>query len=316
MNHPEKSTLTALVKDKARELGFDLCGIAKARVLEKNARILKDWCDAGMNDKMGYLPRNIGKRADPVSLLENAVSVVVTGISYYSEFSQRKPMVPVLSRYVYGKDYHLVIIPKLEQLLEFIRGIVPEAEGRAFSDSAPVFEKPWAAEAGLGWQGRHSILINKEIGSFIFLGILLLNLDLDYDKPYAKDHCGNCRICIDSCPTGAINDNRTIDARKCIANLTIEGRGPIPGELIPVMGRRVYGCDRCQEVCPWNRIPKAGAGEFRISPELAEMTLEEWQSMSGVDFDRIFRDSAVERVGYARFKANVADLTGAGRPSE
>jgi epoxyqueuosine reductase len=310
MTEAGRNKLTLLIKDKARELGFDLCGIARAQILEDNARVLKAWCEAGMNDKMGYLHRNIEKRADPGSLMKDAKSLIVTGISYYSEYSQKKPLVPVLSRYAYGRDYHNVIIPKLNTLLGFIREEVPEADGRAISDSAPIFEKPWASEAGLGWQGKHSIFINKDTGSFIFLGILILNLELEYDKPYRKEHCGSCRLCIDMCPTGAINDNRTIDARKCIANLTIEGRGPLPEDLMPKFERRVYGCDKCQEVCPWNSHPKPGAQEFKISREISEMTPEDWQAMTSEDFERIFSDSPVERVGYERLKENIAALTG------
>jgi epoxyqueuosine reductase len=309
---PGKDKLSAMIRDKARELGFDLCGIARARTLGANADILREWCETGMNDKMGYLSRNIEKRADPASLLKGAKSLVVTGISYYSENSQKKPLVPILSRYAYGRDYHNVIIPRLETLLGHIREQVPEVDGRAISDSAPLFEKQWAIEAGLGWQGKHSILINKEIGSFMFLGILILNLELDYDQPFRREFCGNCRLCIDMCPTGAINENKTIDARKCIANLTIEGRDPIPEDLLPKIGKRIYGCDKCQEVCPWNSHAKAGAPEFRISGEIEEMTLEDWKSMTKEDFERIFSDSPVERVGYERLKENIAAMTGAG----
>lgn len=305
-----RTGLSALIKEKARELRFDLCGITMSRSLDENAGILEKWCEAGMNDKMGYLSRDPQKRANPAYLFKDARSLVITGISYYSEDSQTKLMVPVLSRYAYGKDYHSVIIPKLEALLAFIREHVPEADGRAFSDSAPIFEKPWAKEAGLGWQGKHSILINREIGSFFFIGVLILNIRLEYDAPYEKDFCGDCRLCIDNCPTGAINSDRTIDARKCIANLTIEGRDSIPEDLVPKMGRRVYGCDKCQEVCPWNRHAKTGAPEFRINKEVEEMTLEEWQSMTCEDYDRIFTDTPVERVGYKKLKRNIAILTG------
>ena len=302
--------LSVLIKEEARKLGFDLCGIARSKKLARNADALRKWCEAGMNDTMGYLARNTEKRADPSLLFNGAESLVIAGISYFSEDRQLKPMVPVLSRYAFGKRYQTVIVNKLEKLLDFIKEYAPETDGRAFSDSAPLFEKPWAVEAGLGWQGKHSIVINREVGSFFFLGALVLNIGLEYDEPQIKEYCGNCTLCIESCPTGAINSNRTIDARKCIANLTIEGRDPIPVELVPKMGRRVYGCDRCQEVCPWNKHPKAGAPEFRISRELEEMTLDDWQSMTQEDFERIFSDSPIERVGYERLKVNITMLTG------
>lgn len=316
MEDKVRHELSGRIKGLAYELGFDICGIAGYKVLDQNAGILERWCEAGMNDKMGYLSRNIAKRADPAFLLKDAKSLVVTGISYYSDERQIKPGVPVLSRYAYGKDYHNVIIPKLEKLLESIKEISPLESGRAFSDSAPLFEKPWAKEAGLGWQGKHSILINKEIGSFFFLGVLILNLELEYDKPYEKDGCGDCSLCIKSCPTGAINSDRTIDARKCIANLTIEDRGPLPEAIVPKMGMRIYGCDRCQEVCPWNRHAKPGAQEFMISPELEGMTPDDWLSLSREDFDRIFRDSAVERVGYEKLMQNINILTGLGNRTD
>jgi epoxyqueuosine reductase len=310
MSNTDSTKLTSLIKAKAMELGFHLCGIARPKRLATNQDVLQKWCAEGMNDKMNYLTRNTEKRADPSLLFKGAKSLVVAGISYFSENRQLKPMVPVLSRYAYGRSYQTVIVKKLDILLEFIKQHNPEAEGRAFSDTAPLFEKPWAAEAGLGWQGKHSVVINREIGSFFFLGVLILNLDLVYDEPNKKDYCGTCTLCIENCPTGAINNNRTIDARKCIANLTIEGRDPISKDLVPKLGRRVYGCDRCQEVCPWNKKPEQGAPEFRISKELEEMSLEKWKSLTETDFNRIFGDSPVERVGYERFKQNIDLVTG------
>ncbi len=177
-------------------------------------------------------------------LLPGAKSLVVTGLSYYSEIKQKDPRAPVLSRYAYGVNYHDVISPKLEKLLEFIKAHIHLIVRAGYSViRAHLLEKAWAREAGLGWQGKHSIVINKKIGSFFFIGALVLNIELDYDTPFEGEYCGECRLCIDECPTGAINDNRTIDARKCIANLTIENRGPIPEDIIPKLGGRVYGCD-------------------------------------------------------------------------
>ena len=294
------------IKRRAAELGFNICGIARARVLGENGPRIRSWVDAGMNDKMGYLARDIDKRIDPSSLFPDAKSLVVTGLSYFSGVLQKDPEAPVLSRYTYGRDYHEVIPDKLNLLLDWINTVRPGTGGKAFADSSSVTEKPWGREAGLGWQGRHSVLINKSIGSFFFLGILILDTELDYDEPFTKDHCGNCRLCVEACPTGAINDNRTIDARKCIANLTIENRGPVPEDIVPHLGRRVYGCDRCQEVCPWNRdLDLPGTPEFTLDAEIAEMSVEEWRSLSRERFSRLFGTTSMSRVKYEKFMSNI-----------
>ncbi|MCJ7820744.1 MAG: tRNA epoxyqueuosine(34) reductase QueG [Bacteroidales bacterium] len=303
---PGKDNLSALTREKAFELGFDLCGIAKARALDEYGAVLKSWCETGMSGDMIYLSRNIEKRVDPEFLFPGVKSLVVTGLNYFSENKQTAPGVPVLSRYAYGVNYHDVINAKLEKLLAYIKTIESKAEGRPIVDSAPLLEKEWAHEAGMGWQGKHSILINKETGSFFFIGTLLLNLELEYDSPFKGEYCRECRLCIDSCPTGAINNNRTIDARKCIANLTIENRGPIPEEIIPRLGGRVYGCDKCQEVCPWNKHAKSNlAPEFAINEEVAGMSRDDWQFLTGEQFTRLFKGSAVERVKYEHFIRNI-----------
>jgi len=231
-------------------------------------------------------------------------------LNYFTDNKQEEPNVPVISRYAFGINYHDVITKKLEVMLEFIRGLEVETDGRSFVDSEPLLEKAWAVEAGLGWQGRHSIVINDKIGSFFFIGVIVLNLNLDYDNPYKENRCGNCRLCIDQCPTGAINEDGTIDARKCIANLTIENRGPIPEDIIPKIGGRVYGCDKCQEVCPWNRHAKShNTPEFVLPEELRLMKKEEWLNLTREQFDRLFKDSAVERRKYEPFMRNVIKIS-------
>lgn len=301
-----ENNLSAGIKRKAFELGFNICGIAKSRTLKEYGPRLKKWVDAGMNDIMGYLARDIDKRLNPESLFPGAKSLVVTGLSYYSEKLQKDPEAPVLSRYNYGADYHEVINAKLEKLLAWIKTVKPETEGKIFVDSSSILEKPWAREAGLGWQGRHSILISKEIGSFFFIGILILNIDLVYDPPFTEEYCGECRLCMDECPTGAINDNRTINARKCIANVTIERRGPVPEELVPFLGRRIYGCDRCQEVCPWNKKVRPNkTPEFAINKEVAEMRLEDWKNLSKEQFSRLFGKTSLGRVKYEKLMGNI-----------
>lgn len=302
-------SFTMLIKEKALELGFDFCGIAMSRSLKERESALNNWCSEGMNAGMSYLSKDIEKRINPEYLVPGAKSLVVTGLSYYTEKKQREPGVPIISRYAFGESYHSVINRKLEKLLSFIKTVNPETQGRAFVDSAPLLEKAWAVEAGLGWQGRHSVVINRVIGSFFFIGTLILNIELDYDKPVTEDYCGNCRSCIDLCPTGAINENHTIDARKCIANLTIENRGPVPEEIIPKTGGRVYGCDRCQEVCPWNKDAKPHrTQEFVLPEEIEMMTKEDWINLSRDNFKRLFRGSAIERRKYDPFMRNVTDV--------
>ena len=303
-------SLSAMIKQRAHDLGFDLCGIAPSRSLKERENILREWCASGMNGEMSYLGKNIEKRIDPDSRVLGAKSVIVTGLNYYTDNKQEEQDVPIISRYAFGINYHDIIIEKLELILEFIRGLEPEMEGRSFVDSEPFLEKAWAVEAGLGWQGRHSIVINNRIGSFFFIGIIVLNIELDSDKPFKENRCGNCRLCIDLCPTSAINENGTIDARKCIANLTIENRGSIPEDIIPKIGRRVYGCDRCQEICPWNRNAKSHkTQEFELSGELKQMKREEWLNLTRDQFDKLFKRSPIERRKYEPFMRNVTLVT-------
>lgn len=303
-------SVSLLIKEKAHEMGFDLCGIAPSRPLNERENVLREWCARGMNSEMSYLGKNIEKRTNPDFLVPGAKSVIVTGLNYYTNDKQEEQDVPIISRYAFGINYHDVIKKKLELILEFIKGVEPEMDGRSFVDSEPLLEKAWAVEAGLGWQGRHSIVINNKIGSFFFIGIIVLNIELDYDKPLKENRCGNCRLCIDLCPTGAINEDRTIDARKCIANLTIENRGPVPEDIIPRIGGRIYGCDRCQEVCPWNKNAKPhNIPEFKLSEELKLMTTDEWLNLNSEQFNKLFKGSPIERRKYEPFMRNVTIVT-------
>ncbi len=300
--------MSDLIKKKAYDLGFDICGIARVHALKHQEAVLKEWLKAGMNDRMGYLERDPEKRFNPELVLRGAKSLVVTGISYNSEIKQKEKRVPILSRYTYGTDYHNVINAKLQKLLAFVKELIPGADGKAFCDTGFLHEKSWISEAGLGWQGRHSVMINKEIGSYFFIGVLVLNIELDYNKPFMNDFCGNCRLCIDACPTGAINNNRTIDARKCISNLTIENRGPIPEEIVPKLGGRVFGCDICQEVCPWNKNIKPNSHpEFKINEKIAGMKRKDWKSLTEDQFKELFNKTAINRIKYKDFKRNISD---------
>lgn len=305
----DRKKLSELIKQKATALGFDLCGIARARALSEVEPVLRKWCDSGMNDTMGYLNRDINKRVDPAILFPGAMSVVVTGMNYYTTPQQKSPGVPVISRYAYGKKYQDVIMERLELLLEYIKIIDPKSDGKTVCDTAPLLEKRWAVEAGLGWQGKHTIVINKGIGSFFFIGILILDIELEYDKPFKADHCGECRLCIDECPTGAINSDHTIDARRCISNLTNENREAVKKEFIPLLGGRIYACDKCQEVCPWNKgAVKHNHSEFEISSDVAALTKEEWADMTAENYKRLFDDTPIGRVKFERFKTNLDEI--------
>lgn len=299
------------IKEKAAEMGFDLCGIAKARILTEYEPVMKEWIKNGFHNGMKYLERDIPKRLNPEALLPGAKSVVVTGLNYYSQNLQRIPGVPIISRYAYGIDYHVIISSRLKAILRWIQSVEPTASGRITVDSAPVLEKSWAREAGLGYPGRNSVIINEKIGSFFFIGTIILNLELEYDSPVKKDLCGKCRICIEKCPTRAINDNRTIDTRKCIANLTIEKRDPVPPEMWPYLDRRIFGCDVCQEVCPRNKnAVQNNVPEFKLSDETAGMSLDDWRTLSREKFLRLFGKSPVGRAGYEKLMSNIKAATG------
>jgi len=300
------NNLSQLIKGEASRLGFDLCGIAAARPLAERALILSKWCSEGMNHVMKYLERNIDVRTDPEKYFDGARSVVATGINYYSPFSQKDSNAPVLSRYTYGRDYHKVISEKLSLLLDFIQKNEPGIRGRITVDTAPVLEKAWAVEAGLGWQGKNTVVINKEIGSFFFIGLILLDREMEYDAPADKDFCGDCTKCITECPTGAINEDRTIDARLCMANLNLEKRGPLPASVIPIAGKRIFGCDRCQEVCPWNsKCVPCTTPDFKLNDEVASMTAIEWINLSYKDFVRLFGHTPMGRIDYEQLKNNI-----------
>lgn len=310
MNTPDHKTPSVLIRDKAHELGFDLAGITPSATLTENGDVLRKWCTDGMNAEMNFLARDIEKRINPDMLLPGAKSVIVTGLNYYAEKKQGGNGIPVISRYAYGINYHDIIKEKLNNLITYMTGIVPGITAKSFVDSAQILEKAWAARAGLGWQGRHSILVNKNIGSFFFLGIILTDAELEYDEASDSDLCGSCRLCIDACPVNAINSNRTIDARRCIAYLTIESKTPVDENTAAKTGGRVFGCDICQEACPWNnKAEETGTEEFLISEALQKMTPEDWKTLSYENFKRLFRKSAVGRKKYDVFMQNVTNVT-------
>lgn len=295
------------IKKKSKSLGFLECAIIPAGFLEEEEEHFKDWLKAGMHGEMGYMARNVEKRLDPRLLFENAKTVIVVLQNYFPKETQKDPEAPVLSKYAYGTDYHFVMKDKLKKLLAFIEEQVGPCNARPFVDSAPVLERAWARRAGLGWVGKNSNLISVEHGSFFFIGELILDIELPYDQPkQATDHCGTCTRCIDACPTKAIVTNRVVDARKCISYQTIELKGKLDENLKGQFENRVFGCDICQDVCPWNlkSIPHE-EDSFEPHPKLQELTKTDWHQMERPLFNELFKNSAVKRAGFKGLKRNL-----------
>lgn len=303
------SELSVSIKEKALELGFADCGFSKAEALPEDAERLQEWLDRGHQARMGYMANHFEKRSDPTLLVEGARSVISLLYNYYTVKEQKDPEAPVISKYAYGKDYHFVLKEKMNQLFGFIRTLCPETEGRVFVDSAPVLDRAWARKAGLGWIGKNSCLISRNAGSFVFIGEIILNLDLAYTQIPEGDFCGSCNRCIEACPTGAILDDRTLDSERCISYQTIENKGNISPELEGLLSGRVFGCDICQDVCPWNRKAVLHAEpKFDAMPALLEMNAEQWLQMDKPKYKELFKDSPVERAGFKKLKGNLAFL--------
>ena len=302
-------TLTAksnLIKAKALELGLDLCGIAKADFLDEEKENFHFWLEKGYHGEMGYMANNIEKRLDPRLLVENTKSIVVVGLNYFPKEQQKDPQAPVIAKYAYGKDYHFVLKDRLNKLLEYINTEIGEVSGRAFVDSAPVLEHAWAKKAGLGWIGKNSLLLNRKIGSFLFLGELLIDMELEYENPIYQDFCGGCSKCIRSCPTGAITEPYVVNGSKCISYFTIELKGEIPEVVKGQFQNRAFGCDICQDVCPWNRMAKGNTvPEFEPNPDLLALSKENMETMDVHQFGEVFRNSAVKRTKFKGFKRNL-----------
>jgi len=304
MQLPE--TYSHRIKEKALELGFSACGISAVRCLDEERDRLQNWLSNGMNASMAYMANHFEMRLDPGKIEEGAKSVISVLINYYPAQKQVDPDAPVISKYAYGKDYHLVVKEKLNNLLMFIQSALSPCRGRAFVDSAPVLERPLAKAAGLGWIGKNSLLISKEFGSYVFIGELIVDLELNYDGPFATDYCGNCTRCIDACPTGAIVSPRTIDARKCISYHTIENKDEIPASIRENLHNQIFGCDICQDVCPWNKKAKPNQSlDFMPVEGLLEMKKKDWEALNHDLYTKMFRQSAFERAGYDRITRNV-----------
>ncbi len=297
------------LKQMALEQGFDACGISSVEALTKERSYLEDWLTKGLHGDMAYMERNIEKRTDPAVLVDGTKSVISVLLNYYPEKTLSDNSHYKISKYAYGKDYHFVIKEKLKPLMDYIEQEFPGTPMRMFTDSAPVLDKSWAIRAGLGWMGKHSLLINKEMGSFFFIGEIIVGLDLQADAPYDKDYCGTCTKCIDACPTNAIIEPYVLDARKCISYLTIEAKQDVPEKYKDQLSNWIFGCDICQDVCPWNSKAKPTSElAFRLSDDLMLMQKEDWEQMDKLKFNQLFKNSPVKRGGFKPLKATISLL--------
>lgn len=299
-----KDKYTQFIKSEAKRLGFLSCGIAKAGFLEEDAPRLENWLNNQMNGQMSYMENNFDKRLNPTLLVDGAKSVVSLLLNYYpSEF--QNPDSYKISKYAYGQDYHFVIKEKLKELLASIQETIGEVSGRAFVDSAPVLDKAWAAKSGLGWIGKNSNLLTKKVGSFYFIAELIIDLELEYDNS-TTDHCGTCTACIDACPTEAIVAPYIVDGSKCISYFTIELKENIPQEMKGKLDDWAFGCDVCQDVCPWNKYSKPHKEPlFNANPELLSYSKKDWEEITEETFKAVFKNSAVKRTKYEGFQRNI-----------
>jgi len=296
-----------IIKSQAKSLGFLDCAILPAGELAEEREHFQNWLGAGMHGEMGYMERNREKRLDPRLLYENAKTILVVLLNYYPEKTQKDPDAPVISKYAYGTDYHFVMKDKLKKLLQSIQEEATPCNGRPFVDSAPILERAWARRAGLGWIGKNSNLLSVEHGSFFYIGELILDAELPYDQPkIVSDHCGNCTRCIDACPTNAIVNNRVIDSRKCISYQTIELRGDLDENLKGQFENRIFGCDICQDVCPWNlKAEPHNDPDLKSSTNILELTRDDWYKMDKPLFNQLFKKSAVKRTRFKGLKRNL-----------
>ncbi|MEZ4777816.1 MAG: tRNA epoxyqueuosine(34) reductase QueG [Flavobacteriaceae bacterium] len=302
-----KSNYSNLIKAEANRLGFMSCGISKAEFLEEEAPRLERWLKNQMHGEMRYMENHFDKRLDPTKLVEGSKSVISLLLNYFPKEFQREDSYKI-SKYAYGTDYHLVIKEKMKALLSFIQDEIGEVHGRAFVDSAPVLDKVWAAKSGLGWIGKHTNLLSKKVGSFFFIAELIVDIELDYDTP-VTDHCGTCTACIDACPTQAIVQPYVVDGSKCISYLTIELKNEIPAHFSNQMDHWMFGCDVCQDVCPWNRFSKAHSEPlFDAHPELLSKSKKEWKEITEEVFAEIFKKSAVKRTKFSGLQRNISFL--------
>jgi epoxyqueuosine reductase len=299
-----KDKYTQLIKAESKRLGFLSCGISKAGFLEEEAPRLENWLNQNMNGQMSYMENHFDKRLDPTKLVEGAKSVISLLLNYYPSELQN-PEAYKISKYAYGQDYHHVIKEKLKELLFFIQAEIGEVSGRAFVDSAPVLDKAWAAKSGLGWIGKNSNLITQKAGSFYFIAELIVDLDLEYDTA-TTDHCGSCTACLDACPTEAIVAPYVVDGSRCISYFTIELKDNLPQEMKGKFDDWMFGCDVCQDVCPWNRFSKPHSEPLlKASPEILKFSKSDWDEITYDTFQQVFKNSALKRSKFEGVLRNI-----------
>jgi len=305
----QKTKNTELIKQKAYELGFTFVGFSKSGFLEEEAPRLEAWLKANAHGEMSYMENYFDKRLNPSLLVEGTKTVVSLMYNYYTELEHEDKNAPKISKYAYGKDYHPLIKNKLRELFLFIQEEIGEVGGRYFVDSAPVLDRAWAKKAGLGWIGKNANLITKQQGSFLFLAEMMLDIELDYNTSPVKNYCGSCTRCIDACPTGAIIKPYVVDGSKCISYFTIELKNAIPVEMKDKFEDWMFGCDICQNVCPWNRFSlQHNEPWFEPHPDLLKLTRSDWEELEQPLFQEVFRKSAVKRTKYSGLKRNIAFL--------
>ena len=294
------------IKKKALDLGFSVVGISEAEHLHDNQNKLNTWVEYGYHASMKWIPKRLDERGNIFNYFPEAKSVIAVGMNYYTDKQIGKDNIGKISNYAWGEDYHIILKNKLFELLKFIQDVYPSVKYRVCVDTSPIMDKVWAQKSGLGWQGKHTTLINKEYGSWLFLGELLLDITLDYDKPFEQDLCGNCTKCIDSCPTGALSDY-ILDSNKCISYLTIEHRGEFENNISKNLDGWIYGCDICQDVCPWNIKFSTISEEKSFYPreQIKKMDIEKWKLMTKDQFKKIFKKSPIKRTKFEGLKRNI-----------
>ena len=296
---------TQLIKDTAKKLGFQSCGIAKARFLAEEEARLSQWLSQKKQGEMAYMENHFDMRLDPRKLVDGAKSVISLSYNYFTNAKQSDPNAPKISKYAYGEDYHFVVKNKLKSLLAIIQTEIGNVNARVFVDSAPIMEKAWAQQSGLGWIGKNANLINQQNGSFFFLAEIIIDIDLSYDAP-VTDHCGTCTKCIDACPTEAIVAPYVVDGSKCISYFTIELKNEFPKEVKGKFDNWMFGCDICQDVCPWNKFAKPHQEKlFEPSTALLSMNKKEWEEITVDTFQVLFKNSAVKRTKFEGLKRNI-----------
>lgn len=299
---------SVLIKAEALRLGFSQCGLSSISTLEKESIHLKDWLAKGYQAQMDYMNNHFQKRVDPSLLVPNALSVISVSLNYFPGNIESNKHLPKISKYAIGRDYHKVMKQKLKQLFQYISSLDPHLKGRYFVDSAPVMDKAWAVKSGLGWMGKNGNIIHKKHGSFFFIGEIVCNLPLEDDIP-VPSYCGSCQLCIDHCPTKAIVQPYVIDANRCISYQTIENKNPIPEDLLSNINNYIFGCDICQDVCPWNhKSILTSIADFGTKKDLLKMTFEDYKSLSEEDFNQRFEGSPVKRAGYQKIMRTIEQI--------